>query len=160
MISSPCRKVRGRALTVGPLRKDGKPILAFTQGKQRSYVYPLFTPAGYPVTTECPADHRITIPSGSRPITFTAACRSRTAATKIYTTTSIVDETFQGRAPGQIVETDIKAEADRVTMRFARYPVAGMARPGRVGGPRRAYRCARNAHTSARPETQHAYHLL
>jgi len=39
------------------LRKDGRPVLALTQGRCRSYVYPLFTPAGYPVTTESPADH-------------------------------------------------------------------------------------------------------
>lgn len=92
------------------LRKDGRPILAFTQGRHRSYVYPLFSPAGYPVTTECPADH----PHHN---SFWIAadhvhCRMPVAGSKHedYTYNFYLDETFQGRAPGHIVETDIKAE--------------------------------------------------
>jgi hypothetical protein len=92
------------------LQKNGKPVLAFTQGRQRSYVYPLFTPAGYPVTTECPADH----PHHN---SFWIAadhvhCRMPVAhgGREDYTYNFYVDETFQGRAPGQIVETDIQAE--------------------------------------------------
>ena len=93
------------------LRKDGRPVLALTQGRCRSYVYPLFTPAGYPVTTESPADH----PHHN---SFWIAadhvhCRTPVAAGgyEEYTYNFYLDETFQGRAPGQILETDLKAEA-------------------------------------------------
>ena len=37
---------------------QGKEILAFTQGEFRPYLYPVFSPAGFIVTTESPADHR------------------------------------------------------------------------------------------------------
>lgn len=93
------------------LRKDGRPILAFTQGRLRSYVYPLFSPAGYLVTSECPADH----PHHN---SFWIAadhvhCRMPVAhgvGYEDYTYNFYVDETFQGRAPGQIVETNLTAE--------------------------------------------------
>jgi hypothetical protein len=85
--------------------------LALTQGRHRSYIYPLFTPAGYPVTSECPADH----PHHN---SFWIAadhvhCRMLVAAGKYeeYTYNFYLDETFQGRAPGQIAETELKAEA-------------------------------------------------
>jgi hypothetical protein len=120
------------------LRKDGKPVLAFTQGRQRSYVYPLFTPAGYPVTTECPADH----PHHN---SFWIAadhvhCRMPVAhgGFEDYTYNFYVDETFQGRAPGQIVETDIKAEtigedAIKVTQSLEwRGPIEWAAPAGRI----------------------------
>ena len=93
------------------LRKDGRPVLALTQGRCRSYVYPLFTPAGYPVTTESPADH----PHHN---SFWIAadhvhCRMPVSAGGFedYTYNFYLDETFQGRAPGQILETGLKAEA-------------------------------------------------
>jgi hypothetical protein len=120
------------------LRKDGKPVLAFTQGRQRSYVYPLFTPGGYPVTTECPADH----PHHN---SFWIAadhvhCQMPVAhgGYEDYTYNFYVDETFQGRAPGQIVEIDVKAEAKgsdelRVTQLLEwRGPIEWAAPAGRV----------------------------
>jgi hypothetical protein len=39
------------------LRRDGRPVLGLTQGRMRPYVYPLFTPKGFAVTSESPADH-------------------------------------------------------------------------------------------------------
>src|SRR5262245_38459318 len=39
------------------LRREGRPVLALSQGRHRAYVYPLFTPHGYAVTSEHPADH-------------------------------------------------------------------------------------------------------
>jgi hypothetical protein len=120
------------------LRRDGKPVLAFTQGRQRSYIYPLFSPAGYPVTTECPADH----PHHN---SFWIAadhvhCRMPVAhgGHEDYTYNFYVDETFQGRAPGQIVETDIKADvvgsdALRVTQSLEwRGPIEWAAPAGRI----------------------------
>jgi len=120
------------------LSMDGRPILAFTQGRHRSYVYPLFSPAGYPVTTECPADH----PHHN---SFWIAadhvhCRMPVAGSKHedYTYNFYLDETFQGRAPGHIVETDIKAEpvgdeALRVTQSLEWCGPVGWAAPaGRI----------------------------
>ena len=92
------------------LRHNGRPVLAFTQGRHRSYVYPLFTPAGYAVTSECPADH----PHHN---SFWIAadhvhCRMPVAlgGFEEYTYNFYLDETFQGRAPGRIVETGSTAE--------------------------------------------------
>jgi hypothetical protein len=121
------------------LRKDDKPVLAFTQGRQRAYIYPLFTPAGYPVTSECPADH----PHHN---SFWIAadhvhCRmpvSHGSGYEDYTYNFYVDETFQGRAPGQIVETDIAAELVagdvlKVTQKLDwRGPIEWAAPEGRV----------------------------
>ena len=120
------------------LRMDDKPILAFTQGRQRSYIYPLFSPAGYPVTTECPADH----PHHN---SFWIAadhvhCRMPVAhgGTEDYTYNFYVDETFQGRAPGQIVETNIQARvvsdnAVQVTQSLEwRGPIEWAAPAGRI----------------------------
>ncbi len=119
------------------LRKDGRPVLAFTQGRQRSYVYPLFSPAGHQLTSECPADH----PHHN---SFWIAadhvhCRMPVAGgTEDYTYNFYVDENFQGRAPGQIVETAIEAEtvaADvlRVTQRLEwRGPIEWAEPAGRI----------------------------
>jgi len=85
------------------LRRNGAPVLSLTQGRQRCYVYPVLTPAGFPVTSECPADH----PHHN---SFWIASdhvhgRMPVAAGKHedYTYNLYVDETFQGRAPGRIV---------------------------------------------------------
>jgi hypothetical protein len=93
------------------LRRDGCPVLALTQGRWRSYVYPLFTPAGHAVTSEAPADH----PHHNS--LWIAAdhvhCRMPVAAGGLeeYTYNFYVDEVFQGRAPGRIVETGLQAAA-------------------------------------------------
>jgi hypothetical protein len=92
------------------LRRDGQPVLALTQGRHRAYVYPLWTPHGHAVTTEAPADH----PHHN---SFWIAadhvhCKMPVAAGGFedYTYNFYLDETFQGRAPGQIVETELRAE--------------------------------------------------
>jgi hypothetical protein len=92
------------------LRCDGRPVLALTQGRHRAYVYPLWTPGGAAVTSEAPADH----PHHN---SFWIAadhvhCRMPVAAGGFedYTYNFYLDETFQGRAPGQIVETEVRAE--------------------------------------------------
>jgi Family of unknown function (DUF6807) len=88
------------------LRRDGRPVLALTQGRHRAYVYPLYTPAGFAVTSECPADH----PHHNS--LWIAAdhvhCRlpvTHGSGFEEYTYNFYLDETFQGRAPGRIVET-------------------------------------------------------
>jgi hypothetical protein len=97
------------------LRRNGQPVLALTQGRHRSYVYPLYTPAGYAVTSECPADH----PHHN---SFWIAadhvhCRmpvGEGGGFEEYTYNFYVDETFQGRAPGRIVEIGSTGEANGV----------------------------------------------
>jgi hypothetical protein len=91
------------------LRRSGVPVLSLTQGRQRCYVFPLFTPAGFPVTSECPADH----PHHN---SFWIAAdhvhgRMPVAGGKYeeYTYNLYVDETFQGRAPGRIIALSSKA---------------------------------------------------
>jgi hypothetical protein len=93
------------------LRHGDRPVLALTQGRHRAYVYPLFTPAGYSVTSEAPADH----PHHN---SFWVAadhvhCRMPVAnGFEAYTYNFYLDETFQGRAPGRIAEVAVRGEAE------------------------------------------------
>lgn len=87
---------------------QGKEILAFTQGEFRPYLYPVFSPAGFMITTESPADHphhnsvwigadhlHVRMPvSGDR--------------YEEYTYCFYLNQTFQGRSPGRILETAIE----------------------------------------------------
>ena len=120
------------------LRRDGKPVLALTQGRHRAYVYPLWTPGGHAVTSEAPADH----PHHN---SFWIAadhvhCKMPVAhgGFEDYTYNFYLDETFQGRAPGQIVETGLTASAiDDATLRIEqtlewRGPIEWAAPSGRV----------------------------
>ena len=93
------------------LRHGDRPVLALSQGKHRNYLYPVFTPKGFAVTSEHPADHphhnsfwiaadhvycRMPVPHGK--------------GHEDYTYNLYLDETFQGRAAGRIVETAYTAE--------------------------------------------------
>jgi hypothetical protein len=80
-------------------------------------VYPLYTPLGFSVTSESPADH----PHHN---SFWIAadhvhCLTPTAGGRFeeYTYNFYVDETFQGRAPGRIVEIEAVGKPDG-TARF------------------------------------------
>jgi hypothetical protein len=91
------------------LRYDGKPVLALTQGRHRAYVFPLYTPGGHAVTSESPGDHphhnSLWIGAdhlhGRMPVS---------GGFEAYTYNFYLDETFQGRAPGRIVETGWSGE--------------------------------------------------
>jgi hypothetical protein len=120
------------------LRFNGRPVLALTQGRHRAYVYPLWTPGGHAVTSEAPADH----PHHN---SFWVAadhvhCKMPVAAGDLedYTYNFYLDETFQGRAPGQIVETGVQAQLiDDTTLRVTqtldwRGPIEWAAPAGRV----------------------------
>ena len=92
------------------LRRNGAPVLSLTQGRQRCYAFPVFTPAGYAVTSESPADH----PHHN---SFWIAadhvhCRMPTGPDKYeeYTYNFYVDETFQGRAPGRLIALSSEME--------------------------------------------------
>ena len=39
------------------IRWRGKPITYLTQGNERAYLFPVYSPAGVPLTTESPVDH-------------------------------------------------------------------------------------------------------
>jgi Family of unknown function (DUF6807) len=93
------------------LRLDGRPVLALSQGRQRAYAFPLYTPKGFAVTSEAPADHphhnSLWIASDH------VHCMMPAADDRFeeYTYNFYVNDTFQGRAPGRIVMTDAKGEA-------------------------------------------------
>jgi hypothetical protein len=88
------------------LRFGKRPVLALSQGKHRNYVYPLFTPQGYAVTSEHPADH-----PHHQSFWFAADhvyCRmpvNHGKGYEDYTYNIYLNDTFQGRAAGRIVET-------------------------------------------------------
>lgn len=92
------------------LRIDEKPLLALSQGGKRAYVFPLYTPSGFAVTSEAPADH----PHHN---SFWIAsdhvhCMMPAADNRFeeYTYNFYVNDTFQGRAPGRIVMTGATGE--------------------------------------------------
>jgi hypothetical protein len=85
------------------LRKDGKPLLGLTQGRMRPYVYPLFTPAGYSVTSESPADHPHHNSLWIAADHVHAHVPTKPGYHEAYTYNFYVDETFQGRAPGTLI---------------------------------------------------------
>jgi hypothetical protein len=120
------------------LRRNGRPVLALSQGRHRAYVYPLFTPQGFAVTSEHPADH----PHHN---SFWVAadhlyCRMPVTHGKgyeDYTYNLYLDETFQGRAPGRIVETGCDGKPDGGAFRIVqtldwRGPVEWAAPNGRL----------------------------
>lgn len=88
------------------LRWQGHDILAFTQGPFRTYLYPLYTPAGFAVTAEVPADHphHSSVWIGADHL----HCRVPVSGGRVedYTYCFYLNETFQGRAPGRIREVE------------------------------------------------------
>jgi hypothetical protein len=88
------------------LRWHERPVCAFTRGTLRPCLHPVWTPAGYVVTAEQPADH---------PHHHGFWCASDHVALlhpgpdgiERYDYAFYVDEVFQGRAPGRIVQTSL-----------------------------------------------------
>jgi hypothetical protein len=120
------------------LRLDGRPVFSLSQGRFRAYLYPLYTPQGFPVTSEAPADH----PHHN---SFWIAadhvhCRMPAADDRIeeYTYNFYNDDTFQGRAPGRIVAVETIGEPEGDTGFLVRQnlewrgPVEWAAPEGRV----------------------------
>ncbi|APH70726.1 DUF6807 family protein [Aquibium oceanicum] len=85
----------------------GKPVLALTQGQHRAYVFPLYTPAGFAVTSERPADHPHHASMWIGADHVHAQMPAAGGTVEEYTYNFYVDEVFQGRAPGQIRETEV-----------------------------------------------------
>lgn len=120
------------------LRREGRPVFSLTQGRFRAYLFPLYTPQGFAVTSEAPADH----PHHN---SFWIAadhvhCQMPAADNRLeeYTYNFYNDDTFQGRAPGRIVTVDSTGEADgdnafRIRQRLEwRGPVEWAAPQGRI----------------------------
>lgn len=120
------------------LRYRGAPVCAFTQGVFRAYLYPVYTPAGFAVTEESPADH-----SHHNSVWVGADhvhCRFPLAGHRVEegTYNFYVNEPFQGRAPGRIEQ--VALESLTVSDRHARVtqtldwrgPVEWAAPAGRV----------------------------
>lgn len=86
----------------------GHDVLALTQGARRNFVFPLYTPAGFLVTTESPADHphhnSLWIAADHLHVQVPAGPRVEPYAYNFY-----VNDVFQGRAPGRIVETGVES---------------------------------------------------
>jgi hypothetical protein len=120
------------------LRYKNRPLLALTQGGQRAYVYPLYTPAGFAVTSEAPADHphhnSFWIASDHVMCTMPAADNR----VEEYVYNFYVNDVFQGRAPGRILTVDqgreaTGADSHRLTQKLEwRGPVEWAAPEGRL----------------------------
>ena len=117
---------------------QGKEILAFTQGEFRPYLFPVFSPAGFMVTTESPADHphhnSVWIGADHLHVRM-PVCGD---LYEEYTYCFYLNQTFQGRSPGRILETAIEG-AERSSTHFRivqsnewRGPVEWGAADGRV----------------------------
>lgn len=86
---------------------DQRALVGFTQGIFRHYLYPVYTPLGFPVTEESPADHphHNSVWVGAdhvHAVRPTASSVPDQATYGFY-----VNETFQGRAPGVIRQRHI-----------------------------------------------------
>ena len=125
------------------LRRGAQPVFSLTQGRQRPYLFPVYTPGGFAVTSECPADHphhnSFWIASDHVDCWMPAA----DGRTEQYTYNFYVDETFQGRAPGRIVQVEARGEAVsrdgfrvRQTMEW-RGPIEWAAPEGRLAARER-----------------------
>jgi hypothetical protein len=92
------------------LRWGERPVCAFTRGTFRPCLHPVWTPAGHVVTAEQPADH---------PHHRGVWCASDHVALlhpgpdgiERYDYSFYVDDVFQGRAPGRIVQTALTLSA-------------------------------------------------
>jgi hypothetical protein len=93
------------------LRIDGRLVLGLTQGDFRSYVFPLFTPAGCLVTSEAPADHphHQSVWIGADHVH--ALVPASEGQVEEYTYNFYINDVFQGRAPGRIVERSCAFES-------------------------------------------------
>ena len=90
------------------LHWQGRTLLAVTQGTFRNYLFPVNTPAGFCVTSERPADHPHHASLWIAADHVAALVPAAEGMVEEYAYNFYVDETFQGRAPGRIVETAVE----------------------------------------------------
>ena len=90
---------------------QGKPVLGLTQGAYRPYLFPVYTPAGFAVTSESPADHphHHSIWVGADHVNLHVPAAHRT---EVYSYNFYVNDVFPGRAPGRILQDQSDGQAD------------------------------------------------
>lgn len=93
------------------LRLDGRAVLGVTAGAYRPYLYPVYTPAGFAATTEGPADHphHHSIWVGADHLHL--AMPALGGRDEIYAYNCYVNDVFQGRAPGRVLQTALGGHA-------------------------------------------------
>lgn len=93
------------------LRQDGRVLLGVTAGVFRPYLYPVYTPAGIAVSSEGPADHphHHSLWVGADHLHLKMPALG--GRDEIYAYNCYVNDVFQGRAPGHVIETSLAGHA-------------------------------------------------
>ena len=86
----------------------GRSIAALSQGEYRAYLFPVYTPAGFAVTSESPIDHPHHNSLWIGADHFHCHLPFSTNAYEEATYNFYVNDTFQGRAPGHIVSVSVE----------------------------------------------------
>lgn len=89
------------------VRWQGRHVCSLSQGPWRSYLYPVYTPAGVAVTSESPVDHphHNSLWCAADRVTAHLPFDGGESEPAVYN--FYVNDTFQGRAPGRILATDL-----------------------------------------------------
>ena len=91
----------------------GRPVGAFTQGEHRCYLYPLYSPAGVPLTAESPVDHphhnSISVGADMLKAKFPPLTPAVSPLAESGTYNLYANNVFQGRAPGRTWAVDVNA---------------------------------------------------
>jgi hypothetical protein len=90
---------------------NDRPVFGLTQGAFRTYLFPVYSPAGFALTSESPSDHphHHSIWVGADHVNLHVPAEHRT---EVYSYNFYVNDVFQGRAPGRIVQTQLQAQED------------------------------------------------
>ena len=88
---------------------NDRPVFGLTQGAFRTYLFPVYSPAGFALTSESPSDHphHHSIWVGADHVNLHVPAEHRT---EVYSYNFYVNDVFQGRAPGRIVQTQLQAQ--------------------------------------------------
>jgi hypothetical protein len=90
------------------VRHDGRHVLSLSQGVWRACLHPVYTPAGVAVTSESPVDHPHHNAVWLAADRVTAHLPFADGASEDGCYNFYVNDTFQGRAPGRIVGTELR----------------------------------------------------
>ena len=91
------------------VRWRGKDLTALSQGAFRAYLFPVYTPAGFALTSESPLDHphHNSLWIGADHVNCYLPFANDTYEEANYN--FYVNDIFQGRAPGRILSVDVEA---------------------------------------------------
>ena len=91
------------------VRWRGKNLTALSQGAFRAYLFPVYTPAGFALTSESPLDHphHNSLWIGADHVNCYLPFASGAYEEANYN--FYVNDIFQGRAPGRILSVDVEA---------------------------------------------------